>query len=547
MATELVVAEWIDRDEHSGRRVRRPAIRWDAGCRWLRVACAVGVAWFATACQTTAWKPAWADAEFTVESGAERSDASSMILGLRAADATTPLLPEAMSAWAAARALPAAGALTAAGADGAGDGQGEVAGEGQGAGEGADPPEGASERQGKTLGEAERGELRSRFGSTILIGDDGRVTKQYFLSGEAGPVFLRLLDQAGVPPPKDRTVVDVGGEARPRSILGRMLGPEAVELLYIPSFELPEGVPIRRLTKSGNAAPNGLAVTSFKAEAGNNLLLVTATPTALGVFEKALNLFYSNIPQVEIEVKVVEYQTSNSLSIGLTDQTGPTIEPTSSDKLIKSYSGQFPLTPPLIGPAPDTQGTIALGGIHDALELDAQLDLLETRGIADILSSPRMSVRNGGLAWVATITEIPYPDAQIFNSGANVSANVSFRPVGVRLHIRPVIAGTDTVILHVFASVSAVTSFTGTRPLLTPIISSREVVTTVHVDDGKTTVIGGLVANSTFDQVSKVPLLGDIPLLGLLFRSTSVESSETTLEFHITPRIVQGPRGFDGG
>jgi type II secretory pathway component GspD/PulD (secretin) len=110
-----------------------------------------------------------------------------------------------------------------------------------------------------------------------------------------------------------------------------------------------------------------------------------------------------------------------------------------------------------------------------------------------------------------------------------------------------VIAGTQTVILQVYANVSAVTAFAATDPVPTPIISSREVLTSVHVGEGKTTVIGGLVSRSTLRIETKFPILGDIPILGYLFRSTSEKTERTTLQFHITPRIIQGPRGFQDG
>ena len=61
------------------------------------------------------------------------------------------------------------------------------------------------------------------------------------------------------------------------------------------------------------------------------------------------------------------------------------------------------------------------------------------------------------------------------------------------------------------------------------------------------TVIGGLVSRSTLSTESKFPILGDIPIVGYVFRATSESTEKTTLEFHITPRIIQGPRGFQGG
>ena len=277
---------------------------------------------------------------------------------------------------------------------------------------------------------------------------------------------------------------------------------------------------------------------------------MTAQPAALAAFEGALNLFFANIPQIEIEIKVVEFSTSDTLAFGVQplNSTTPTFGQGSANKLIGDIVTQFPLAAPSVtGTAFSDRGIITLGGVHDSWTLNAQLEALEARGVADIISSPRLVVRNGGWASVTTRTDFPYPQARISSSGQNVTSNIAFRPVGVTLNIKPVIAGTGTVILQIYAKVSAVTSFAETDPVDTPVISGREVVTSVHVSDGNTTVIGGLVTSSTFERTSQVPILGDIPILGYLFRSTSTSTNETTLQFHITPRILRGERSYVGG
>ena len=76
------------------------------------------------------------------------------------------------------------------------------------------------------------------------------------------------------------------------------------------------------------------------------------------------------------------------------------------------------------------------------------------------------------------------------------------------------------------------------------ITNKREIETTVLVEDGQTIVLGGLIQDDIREVRKKVPLLGDIPLLGYLFRSTSTQTTTTELSFVITPRIIQGPRGF---
>jgi general secretion pathway protein D len=148
-------------------------------------------------------------------------------------------------------------------------------------------------------------------------------------------------------------------------------------------------------------------------------------------------------------------------------------------------------------------------------------------------------VRNGGTAAIATFTEIPFPQAKVTVTNVS-STNISFKPVGITLGIKPIIAGTETVILQIHADVSAVTGFAATDPIDTPIVSKRTAVTSVHVPNGKSTIIGGLRTTASIQNETKIPILGDIPILGYLFRSTTDQSSETTLSFIITPRIRIG-------
>ena len=380
--------------------------------------------------------------------------------------------------------------------------------------------------------------LRNAFGEAILINDDGSVTKQYFLSRGASAVFTSLLTplEGAKPAQIPAGTNQVGGDAVD-TVLGRMLGADnPVGLVFIANFE-----------QFQNMAPRAAANTPAKlGEQGtNSLLLVTARPKALAAFENALNLFYANIPQVEIEVKVVEYATSNAVSFGIQplDENTPTLQNLSSGRLIQQITSNFPLSAPLSGAgSTDDRGLITLGGIHDTWELNAVLEALETSNIADIKSQPRMVVRNGGVATVSTLTEQPFPKARISNQTV-ATTDVSFKPVGVVMDIRPEIVGTETVVLNVFISVSAVTGFAPTDPVATPIVATREATTSVHLSEGESTVIGGLVSESVFDSETKLPILGDIPILGYLFRSTTTQKQNTTLEFHITPRIRWGARG----
>ncbi len=395
--------------------------------------------------------------------------------------------------------------------------------------------------------------LRLTFGSNVLIAADGSVTKQYFLAGDLAQTFLKLIaeitpdkppaptrDGAPLPVPGTR----IGGPEA-TSILGRMLRDHVVEITYVPEFEVLSGAQI--VDPPGANKPPAVSgeppVSKYKEAPAVALALVTAQPASLAAFEAALDLFYASIPQVEITVLVVEYSTADALAFGVNsidpDGLVPILGNLSSSQLVRAYSSSFPLRQPIVGVSPVTDiGRFTLGGIHEAWELNAVIEALEANNLADITSSPKLVVRNGGIAAISTLTQVPFPKAKISQLGTEVAVDISFQPVGVKMNIIPVIAGTDSIILQVYADVSAVTGFASTTPIVTPITSTRSAVTTVYLKDGYTLVIGGLKSKTLFESETKVPILGDIPLLGFLFRSTQTTRNDTTVEFHITPRIV---------
>jgi hypothetical protein len=394
--------------------------------------------------------------------------------------------------------------------------------------------------------------LRTEFGSSVLIAPDGTVTKQYFLAGDLGTTFLKLIAEispdkpipAGpaVPPPPG---TKVGGPTS-HSILGRMLLGNEVEVTYVPDFEVLSGAAI--VDPPGANAPGAVRGAPLPADPNIApkvaIALVTAKPAALSAFEAALDLFYASIPQIEISVQVVEYQVADALAFGVRSANAtnnlPILNNLSSNQLVRSYTSIFPLRQPIVGVSPVTDaGLFSLGGIHNRFELDMVLQALEANNLADIQSSPKIVVRNGGVAAISTLTQVPFPKARINQLGSEVAAEIEFKPVGVKMNIIPMIAGTDSVILQIYADVSAITGFADTKPVSTPITSNRTAVTTVYLKNNYTLVIGGLKSQTRFESESKVPLLGDIPLLGFLFRSTTTTRNDTTVEFYITPRIVE--------
>jgi len=391
--------------------------------------------------------------------------------------------------------------------------------------------------------------LRGLFGPSILIGVDGRVTKQYFLAGDLATTFLKLIAEISPDQPIEQTVTapppstKVGGSGS-RSILGRMLGGQQVEVTYLPDFEAITGVTIaddRRPNQpsrvTGAPLPRDQQNATMVA-----LLLVTGDEAGLTAFEGALDLFYTSIPQVEITVQVIEYSTADALAFGVTTidaGSTPNLLNLSTNQLVQAYTSIFPLRQPIVGANPVTDvGLFTLGGIHDSWELNMVLEALEANNLADIQSSPKLVVRNGGMASISAQTQIPFPKAKINQLGTQVATDIEFKPVGVSMNIVPIIAGTDSVLLQIFADVSLVTGFANTDPVVTPVVSNRTATTTVYLRNDHSLVIGGLKSVTQIESESKVPLLGDIPILGFLFRSSSTSREETSVAFQITSRIV---------
>ena len=129
------------------------------------------------------------------------------------------------------------------------------------------------------------------------------------------------------------------------SILGRMLRKHTVEVTFVPEFEVLGGASIVDWGANKKPVVTGEPLnTKYDVAPAVSLALVTALPSSLGAFEAAFDLFYASIPQIEITVLVVEYQTADALSFGLTgiDSTTPILANLTSNQLVRSYSSVFP-------------------------------------------------------------------------------------------------------------------------------------------------------------------------------------------------------------
>jgi len=167
------------------------------------------------------------------------------------------------------------------------------------------------------------------------------------------------------------------------------------------------------------------------------------------------------------------------------------------------------------------------------------LRMLLAEGNAEIVSRPIVLVVDRTTAEIHAGTDVPYQSIN-YKSPTNLELNVVWEPVGVRLTVTPTIEPPDRIKLDIaHVGVSSLVRYENIRGVDMPRFQSREEKTVAYVKDGGTLVIGGLRADTMRVSQTKVPLIGDIPLLGFLFRGTSTVRERTDLYIIMRPSIIR--------
>ncbi len=193
--------------------------------------------------------------------------------------------------------------------------------------------------------------------------------------------------------------------------------------------------------------------------------------------------------------------------------------------------------------ATEKNGKMSIGTI-DSDDYEFLIEALETVGVTEILSSPSITAVNNQEAKILVGSTEPYVTSTTTtpSSGPTTTAEtVNFIDVGVKLFVTPTIHKDDFVTMKIKPEVSSVTSnLTTSNNNTIPIVETSEAETTVIVKDRVTIVIGGLIKEEKVSTTKKIPLMGDIPYLGLLFKNVSDRVEKTEIVIFLTPRIITG-------
>jgi pilus assembly protein CpaC len=175
------------------------------------------------------------------------------------------------------------------------------------------------------------------------------------------------------------------------------------------------------------------------------------------------------------------------------------------------------------------------------INLGVTIKALEAKNVLQILAEPNLLARSGEPASFIAGGEFPYPVIQgTGGTTGTVAVTIQFRPYGVKLDFTGTVNGDNTVRLKVAPEVSTLdyTNSLTFEGFVVPAISTRRAQTDVDLKDGQSFGIAGLLDNRTTVQLSKIPWIGDVPILGALFKSKNVNKSNTELMVIVTPTVI---------
>jgi type II secretory pathway component GspD/PulD (secretin) len=323
--------------------------------------------------------------------------------------------------------------------------------------------------------------------------------------------------EAGPPPPPDEVLVWECKHVSPADLVGAVkeLFP-SVKAVEGPGTATPE---LRALTgavqeKTGGSTGTSTQESSGTKQNGTRIVLLGA-PNEIARARDLLSQLDRPRPQVEIQVAITEINSSVSKEIGI----------------------QWSWTDIGIKETADTG--IGFGKFtKEGITVTAALSALLKDGRARILAQPKISVLDSETAEILIGDRILFPKLIGYNQVGAPLYDKEEERVGIYLQIAPRVAGDGEIVMTLYPQVSLVTGFLKTQGGDYPQISTREARTTVSVKGGETLAIGGLLRDNEVANTAKFPVLGDLPIIGHLFRHTKKTKERTEIVILLSPKIA---------
>ena len=269
----------------------------------------------------------------------------------------------------------------------------------------------------------------------------------------------------------------------------------------------------------GNMLKTVLKVKDIHLDEKRNLIVIRDTPEVVAMAVKLIDAHDQPEPEVMLEVEILEvkHTTLNELGIKFPDQV------------------VFGVPSPIALNALRAGGTASVSGLDKALILNLKRQVGET----NLLANPRIRVRNREKAKIHIGERVPVITTNVSSVAALTTESVSYLDVGIKLEVEPSIQMEHVVIktgLEVSSVVATITTKSGSTVYQ---VGTRNASTTLTLRDGETQVLAGLLQRNERENSSRLPGLGDIPVLGRLFSSQTIDGDKTEILLSITPRILR--------
>jgi type IV pilus assembly protein PilQ len=286
-------------------------------------------------------------------------------------------------------------------------------------------------------------------------------------------------------------------------------------------------------------SPQG-SVSSIK---GTSHIIVTDTESKITQIAGLLEKIDRITPQILVEARIYDITSRDKLDLGVEWTAGR------NTNFQSGGIGTNPLTPGPRNPfgvggfsaataktAAATNGFLRFGTLNEHIDIDVQIRAEQEITEATLLANPRILVLDNETAIFDIITEHPYVERTVSASG--ITESVKFKEVGVKLTVTPHVTRNGMLRLHLMPEFNVFVERVTLSTTDIPVVDTRKVDTIALVKDGQTVVLGGMRKKDVSKEENKIPLLGDLPLIGGLFRFEGEDTAVTELIVFITPRIV---------
>lgn len=291
----------------------------------------------------------------------------------------------------------------------------------------------------------------------------------------------------------------------------------------------------------------GLVMEGYSPSAGEMENINNIATGFLSEGEKIMNnVKTAGSDQVMLQVKIVELERDNAKRFGINMQNMFGSASGMSLQVLQGADIEIDTTGTLQGTSIEVDrlglldrggatGTQILGRARNG-RITSLIDALETQGLLTVLAEPTLTTTSGKAASFLAGGEFP-----VAVNGGNNSVSVEYKPFGVSLNFTPVVMSKDRISVTVAPEVSTISANTivTTDGINNPIVLTRKAQSTVEMGSGQTFALAGLLKSDTANTVAKFPGLGDLPVLGTLFRSVQFQNNQTELVILVTPYIVR--------